>query len=715
MSSKYFTPDIEERLKSLYTGKNRRTIKNNNSDDLLLQCMNIVVEEHGLAFKEVTLPDTLSIKEKIIAIAQNSNVYVRKILLSGKWWGTDFGSAIAFSKEGYIRVLLRKNRDYKLFIPETNTYTNINNEVNEQLHKTAYIFYPLFSENEKINSKSLFSFSIKGRQKDLLLFVILSIIISLVSISFPLAFSSLIGTVIPSAEKNLLLQIGIGLFLIGLLTFLFTIFRNKVLLRLESKIDLKMQAAFFNRMIMLPVNFYSQYNNGDLLERGIAISKLRNMISGPLITIMFSLVLLFSNALLMYVFSPYLAIYGTLSTIIYLFIALLILRADVIANRKYIPYKTGLTTLVFQFINGVNKIKSAGKSLHIIKKWSETYSEERGQHIMTQNIANNLLLINHIFPAISIFVVYKVAESQLDHITPAQFTGFITAFGVLIVQVGIITTAITTLLKSITQYKLTEPILQSIAEGEPQINEMFSTVGNIEFSKVSFRYSQDGPLILNNLTFKIKSGQFTAFVGESGSGKSTVFRLLLGFKEPLSGSIYYDNKDFKQLNKKIIRRQMGVVLQNSTLMTGSIYENLVGYSKVDHSIIWEALKKVGMYDEIASLPMGLHTIIADGGGGFSGGQRQRLLVARALIGDPKILLFDEATSALDNISQKIITETLQHIKSTKIVIAHRLETIMGADYIYFLGNGNILQQGKPQELLIIDGPFRQFAEKQMNN
>lgn len=220
------------------------------------------------------------------------------------------------------------------------------------------------------------------------------------------------------------------------------------------------------------------------------------------------------------------------------------------------------------------------------------------------------------------------------------------------------------------------------------------------------------PPILDKVNIKILPGQFVAFVGKSGCGKSTLFKLLLGFEVPESGQILYDKNDTGKLDMVGIRRQIGVVLQESSVSAGTIYHNIIGATKLTLEEAWEAAEDAGLADEIREMPMQLHTVVPEGGGTLSGGQKQRLMIARALAANPSIIFFDEATSALDNRTQKIVSDSLQRRKITRLVIAHRLSTVKDADKIVVLGEGKVLEEGTYEELVKQDGLFASMARRQ---
>jgi ABC-type bacteriocin/lantibiotic exporter with double-glycine peptidase domain len=262
-------------------------------------------------------------------------------------------------------------------------------------------------------------------------------------------------------------------------------------------------------------------------------------------------------------------------------------------------------------------------------------------------------------------------------------------------------------------YERARPILEAAPEVDRTKSDPGVLSGRIEVSHVVFRYREDGPVILNDLSFQVKSGEFAAIVGPSGSGKSTLFRMLLGFEHPESGSLYFDGLDQSSLDIQAVRKQFGVVLQNGKLMPGSIFENIVGSAPLTLEDAWEAARKSGLATDLEQMPMGMHTVLSEGAGTLSGGQRQRLLIARAIVARPRIILFDEATSALDNRTQAIVSRSLEQLQATRIVIAHRLSTIANADSILVLKNGRLVQSGTYEELIARPGDFANLARRQI--
>ena len=240
-----------------------------------------------------------------------------------------------------------------------------------------------------------------------------------------------------------------------------------------------------------------------------------------------------------------------------------------------------------------------------------------------------------------------------------------------------------------------------------------SIKGNIKFENVSFKYIENGPLILNNLSLDIKEGEYVAIVGQTGCGKSTLVRVLLGFEEPLSGRVLVDDHDIKDVDPSSLRRKIGTVMQNGTLFHADIFSNIIiSNPSLQEEDAWIAAEIADIADDIREMPMGMKTVISEGQGGISGGQKQRIMIARAIVHHPKILIFDEATSALDNKTQKSITESIGKLNCTRIVIAHRLSTIKNADRIIMLEGGNIIEEGTYQSLIAKKGKFAELVDRQ---
>ena len=348
------------------------------------------------------------------------------------------------------------------------------------------------------------------------------------------------------------------------------------------------------------------------------------------------------------------------------------------------------------------------------KQWADLFTQSRKINYRKETITTIITTITTAAPLAFNLVFYVIAVKKGVELEAGTFIAFTTAFGGLSGgMISIINTVIQINVIKPT-YEMSKPILETLPEYDELQEDPGQLQGSVRVSGVSFRYEEDGPLILKNVNLEIKEGEYVAIVGPSGSGKSTLFRMLLGFERPEAGQVYYDNKDLATVNVREVRRQMGVVMQNAQLMSGDIFSNIIGANtKLTMDDAMRAVKMAGMEEDLASMPMGLHTVVSEGATTLSGGQRQRLLIARAIVNNPKILYFDEATSALDNKTQKVVQQSLDGLESTRVVIAHRLSTIINCDRIIVIDRGEITEEGSYEELMAKKGTFYEMAQRQL--
>ena len=362
--------------------------------------------------------------------------------------------------------------------------------------------------------------------------------------------------------------------------------------------------------------------------------------------------------------------------------------------------------LTIQLINGISKLRVSGTERFAFAYWGKKYSEQQKLNYSVQRLQDYVGALNQTIPTLATASVFVAAGSLLVHpnaqgvaaLSPGFFLAFSAAFGVFIGSLIYLSNTVVDSLSAISLWERSEPILTAEPEMDAAKSDPGPLRGKVAMTRVTFRYHNSGPLTLEDVSFQANPGEFVAIVGPSGSGKSTLVRLLLGFEKPTSGTIYFDGQDLNGLDVLAVRRQLGVVLQNSNLLSGSIFENIAAGTAITLDQAWEATRQAGIAEDINAFPMGMHTFISEGASNISMGQRQRLLIARALVFRPHMLLFDEATSALDNHAQAIVSQSLERLKVTRIVIAHRLSTIRNADRIYVIEHGRVAEQGTFSEL-----------------
>ena len=658
-------------------------------------------------------------------IARASGFRTRRVTLSANWWQRDCGALLGFTKEENLPVALLpvKATRYELLDPVGLTRTPINRNTASKLASHAYTFYRPLPDKE-ITIFDLLKFAFRGRSADLIKICWVGIGATLLGMLTPQITGILIDYAIPDANRNLLIQMGLGLLSASLGVMIFQLAQSLVILRMQTQVSFDTQAAVWDRLLRLKPAFFRQYSTGDLHNRVSAITQIRDRLNGSILRTIFTSLFSLLNLGLLIFYSFPLALVAIAVALIAIIITTV---SGIITRRKMRPLQQlsgEIFGLTVQLIGGVSKLRVAAAESEAFGCWAKKYTQQVKLILSTQLVEDILTAFNTMLPAVSSIFLFGITVSLMGQsemgqsegatgLSTGTFLAFNIAFATFITSATRLSNTLIDIVEITILWERAQPILKTQPEVDSHKYHPGKLSGQLKLNQVCFRYRQDQPLVLENITLEVSAGEFIALVGPSGSGKSTILRLLLGFETPESGTIFYDGKDLSGLDIAAVRRQLGVVLQNGRIMSGSIWENIAGGAIVTQDQAWSALQMAGLADDIQAMPMGIHTIISEGGGNFSGGQRQRLFIARALVHKPQILLFDEATSALDNRTQAIVTQSLEELGVTRIVIAHRLSTIRHADRIYVLQAGKIIQQGSFEELAAVDGLFADLIARQM--
>lgn len=714
-------------IKAIVTGSDSKlsqySQKNSGRSSLLFSTCQFIGRNNGFTLEEPKRVDSIeqSVSNELFAIAKSSNVRVRKVILRGVWWKEENGHLLGFTKSEKIPVALiqKKLNTYILKNIADGSEKIVDSKVAETLEPIGYMFFSGF--DKKMNSiKRVLNFAMNGSKKDLNLLLLAALIGSVLGMLIPILTGIMFDDVIPTADKSLHFEVFIILLMIGIIAAGLQLIQGVLQLRVESKSSINLQAGVMDHILRLPVKFYKNYTAGDLTNRVLSINSIRQILSSTLITAALSGAFSFVNLGLLFYYDSSLAWVGVLLGLIaaafMVTMGLLKLKYD----RQVSEYQGELQGFLFEFLSGITKIRLTGGERRIFTLWADKFSKLKKLGFNSGSYQNFVEIFNGSYPLLTSifffsFIYYTLlnASTATSMISVGAFMAFITAFNKFLNDSLRLSMAFITSLNIIPLYERVKPILEAETESSEGASDPGELAGEIEINSLSFRYNEDQPLILKDISFKIKQGEMIAFVGSSGSGKSTVMRLLLGFEIPEAGSIYYDGSAFDTMNKELVRRQIGVVLQNGTLMSGSIFENIIGNSELTLDDAWEAARMAGMEEDIKHMPMEMHTVVSEGAGTFSGGQKQRLMIARAIAHKPRLLFMDEATSALDNKTQNIVSESLDKLQATRIVIAHRLSTIKNADRIYVMDKGQIVEGGTYEELMKLDGLFTQLAKRQI--
>ena len=687
----------------------------------------------GLSVRQ--LPDKTyePTKNGIQQLARDNTIRVREVLLRGKWYKEDNGHLIGFykkegeidisqendSSENLLPVALIKNQKssgYRIIEPTSGLDIPVSKNNVKQIYPMAIMAYKPMVE-ETLSIKSICRFVLSDIKRDIVRYIIIGLLCTLIGLITPLITRNFIDNVIPDAARGQALQICVLVFFCNISAMIGSIARYLANIRMETKADSDLEAALMDRLLKLPVNFFKDFSSGDLAARTLTVSTIRKKIFNIVLSVFMNFIFSFVYLIQCFRFSSYFSRWGILFCIFPIIVSALFCFITYRWEKSLVDSQGKLQGMLLQFLNGIEKITNSFSEKRFFAQWSREYirQEKINYKLGLTGIVNSL--INSVYPTIISILFYYIygrglRMQALSGLSTGTFMAFLASFAAFQGAFLGVAGALLQIRNVIPLSQRIKPILQARPEFEEAKPSMDNLKGDIEISHLNFRYSPDSPLVLKDVNMSIKKGEFVAVVGGSGAGKSTLMRMLIGFEKPESGSIFYDNQDISAIDIGSLRRQLGVVLQNDTVLQGTLLQNIVGSSGLKEEDAWEAAKKVSFDKDIEEMPMGMFTMIPAGGSTLSGGQLQRLIIARAIIRRPKVLIFDEATSALDNMTQQVVRQSLDELKVTRIIIAHRLSTIVNADKIYVMKEGEVIECGKYEELMNQKGYFAMLAKRQ---
>lgn len=652
----------------------------------------------------------------IARIAKTVGCPYRQVKLSGKWWHKDNGVLLAFHRQtGRPCALLpKKYGGYQLFDPGDGSCIDVTAEIASVLNIHACLFYRVL-RNQSIRLKDLLVFALSPHKKEIVRILFAQLMIGLFGLLIPIATGYLFESVVPNAAIDLLWQFVLGLMVATFSMTAFNIMQVLALMRLRFKVNWSVQAAVWNRLLSLPIEFFRRFSAGDLADRSGVIDAIQARLTGAMLKAILSGVFSILTLALMCYYSVVLTVIAFSLLLVTAAIIIVVNLIQLGYQRQHYAINGRLKGFMLQILTGISKLRIAHCEANAYEQWSVQFSKKMRVLYQSGRLRYYLDLFQVFFTITNLIMVFYVVVAVGKQLSFGQFIAFNAAYGQFLAAFFGLTAVVTELMGVVPLYERIKPILQATHEVSGDLDAVIDWNGNIEVSKLSFCYGREAesPLVLNRISLSVKTGQFVAIVGLSGSGKSTLLRLLMGFEKPLSGHIYYGNHDLSLLNPAVWRENLGVVLQNQLLMPGTILENISDTTELSEERAWELAKVVGIDEEIAAMPMKMQTHMLQSGRSLSVGQRQRIALARALAKHPKLLLLDEATSALDNATQKYIYHKLLNLSMTKIVVAHRLSTIVDADCIYVFDKGEIIQQGSYWELMQQPGLFADLAQRQL--
>jgi len=662
--------------------------------------------------RPVTIDAAQPALDQVIQALTACQVRTRRVLLNERWWESNTPVLVVETSQGLATIIPGPLAAPVLYRREEDPIKVTEKMAADISRHAVEVIRPL--NQAKVRLRDLVRISMFGMKRDLVYAILATLGVGAISLALPIATNVIFNEIVPTGNTSRLYAVVLTLLALVGATGAFAYIRTYAFIRIGDSTEISTGGALIDRLLRLPIGKLRQWSGGTLATRFLIWSRLQEATAQAINVGLISLILLVLNAILMVVFIPTLGIVAVIFGLLLLGGAWLIIRREKAALFIELEEHGPLYAVTLDLMRGWIPIRMSDGEVSAFGRWAQHYAIYRrafNRRWGTQMLVD--VLVVAALGAMTFSFVLLAYFLPSGSITSGSFLAFLAAFAQF--SAGLVGTIIT-----IRAFEAIGPALQRIApilEIEPEVGSAQEhpgvLSGKVEVRNLGFRYSDDLPWVLRNVTFSAEPGSFIAVVGTSGSGKSTLMRMLLGFDKPRQGLVMYDDSDLSGLDLAAVRRQFGVVLQSSLLLPGTIRDNVtVSSGPLPDSKIWQLLDRVEVGDSIRAMSSGLDTPVDENSTLISGGQRQRILLARALANDPVILLLDEATSALDNLTQEAVTRNIAILGMTRIVIAHRLSTIRNADLILVLNQGEIIESGNYDELISSNGLFSELVARQ---
>lgn len=647
-------------------------------------------------------------------IARASNIRLQAVALENAWWTSESGTMLGHRLSG-DPVALVWNRGY-VALDRTGKATRINQRNASEFARDAQLVFA--PQPAKLSFTGMILSSTANGLGDIVALLLAIALGSLIAQVLPMATSLVFGVLVPGAMHDALLQVGILIVVIGVAGFAVQLSGDVARQRLSARGDAAVHRQVWDRVTSLPLPVLRRFASADIAARlssAIAVtSGVRQFAFGAaatLGTVVSSLWVIASNSL------P-LALLAAVLVGLHVLVASL---AGWLQARAFSQGEQMMGTAdsqMVQMVNAITKLRSAAAEERAVMRWGERFALLRGKLVNSRRVMNFYESWLSAYPILGSAALFALVHTMTvstpagqPTLSMAAVVASITAFGLMFATVGSFMRSVLSVALQKPSWVYAKGLLEQLPEPMAGLSDPGRLDGDIEFAAVAFEYAP-GQTVLRSVSFRAAPGEMIAVVGASGSGKSTLARLLLGTEKPAAGAVYIDGHDLRSLHPNALRSQMGVVLQDEKLPPGTILEVVRGVTGASLEAVWTALAKAAIAEEIAAMPLGLHTMLTDAGRALSGGQVQRLALARALLSNPAILILDEATSALDNRTQARAMQAILDLRITRFVIAHRISTVRHAHRILVLDGGMVVEAGTYEDLIAADGAFARIAKAQ---
>ena len=664
--------------------------------------------------KPVEIPDTIrDVNDQLEYVLRPTGLMTREVELEEGWQNDAYGPMLGYLKEAGTAVALLPGTIYGYYFkdPATGKRTRITRKTARLFSREALCFYqPL--PMKKLGIPDLLKHMKNSiTHGDLVVIVLATLAVQLVGMIEPRVYSLVTGKILEGHNMNLMAGVGVFLLTSAFAAQLIGLVRSLLMQRINTKTSQAVQASVMMRILSLPVSFFRRYSSGELSSRAGSVNSLCSMMLNNILSIGLSSLLSLLYVAQIFSFAPALVWPSLLIILATVVMSLAVSLVQIGISRKRMKLNAEEQGMSYAVMNGIQKIRLSGSEKRVFARWGRLYAKGAQLEYNPPLFLKINTVITTAISLIGTIVLYYLAIQT--NVGVSQYYAFTAAYGRVMGAFSALAGIAVSVASIRPVLEMAEPILKAEPELAADKQPVDRVTGHIEMSHVSFRYEENTPYVLNDLSLDIKAGEYVAIVGRTGCGKSTLVRLLLGFEKPEKGGIFYDRHDLNSIDPRSLRKHIGVVIQNGQLFQGDIFSNIT-ISAPDLTLdeAWEAAEMAGIAQDIRDMPMGMQTLISEGQGGISGGQKQRLMIARAVAPKPSILIFDEATSALDNKTQKQVSGALDKLNCTRIVIAHRLSTIRNCDRILVMDKGTIIEEGTYDDLIAQNGHFAELVARQ---
>ncbi len=655
--------------------------------------------------------DNICEKDPFDVLGDERNISRREVELTEDWYKNAVGPYLCEISDGKFIAAIPHGSGYVFYDSQKGKNVKIDKTNAGKLGSKAYYFYIPLPEG-KISGRDIFEYIIKSLSVwDFISVAGATALATVIAMTVPAMTKLIFSGLIPSGSFNLIFPVFVLLVLSLLSNYIITAVRSLSVNVVNVRAGSALQSAAMAKVMAMPVSFFRDYSPGEIVSRLSGMDMLTSSAVSAVVssglTGVFSIIYIFQiNKFAPSLVLPAITVLALQAVLSVICVIINTKRADIKMQKS--GKLSGLTLSIFR---GIQKIRFTGAEKRIFAKWADQYSEIAEIDYKPPKILLYSSAISALISSLGFAVIYYAAA--VNSVPQANYMAFNSSYGMVSGAFVSLIGIAETIAQFGPVFNMIKPILETAPEIDSGKKIVESLGGKITVSHVSFRYSEEGPDILDDISLEIKPGEYVGIVGSTGSGKSTLMRIMLGFEKPVKGAVYYDDRDMSSLSVRSLRRKIGTVLQHGQISPGSIFTNLtVSKPDLTEKEAWEALEMAFLAEDVKNMPMKLYTILSEGSGGISGGQKQRLLIARALVGKPKIIFMDEATSALDNIAQAHTVKALDSLDCTRIVIAHRLSTIRNCGRIIMLDGGKIAEEGTYEELISKNGKFAALVERQ---